>query len=166
MRRLGLIVSMLALGATGWGWGCSGLRDAFKAHPTVVGSAAGQTLTVERLATLVGPATRIPVRTDVLTGVASVYLDYAVFATALGRGRDLHDSTLVLAAEWPIVSQLLWEHYHEDLIAKRGRLTPGQMDSAFNAGSVRLFQHILIRVPNSAVPMIEQQKQQEATKVL
>jgi hypothetical protein len=160
MRRLALIVLVVALA------GCDALRDAFSARPQVAGTAAGQTLTVERLASLVGHASRIPVRPDVFTGVASVYLDYAVLATAMGSGRDLHDSTLVLAAEWPLVSQLLWERYHDSLIAKRGRLTPAQMDSAFYAGDVRLFQHILIRVPHSAVPMIEQQKAKEATRVL
>src|SRR5207249_3994237 len=99
-------------------------------------------------------------------GVANVYLDYAVFATELGRGRDLHDSALVLAAEWPVVAQLRWERYHDQLIATRGKLTPAQADSAFQAGTVRLFQHILIRIPQSAVPMVEQQKEKEASAVL
>src|SRR3989449_10319408 len=61
---------------------------------------------------------------------------------------------------------LKWEHYHDQLIATRGKLTPAQADSAFQAGTVRLFQHILIRIPQSAVPMVEQQKQKEATAVL
>jgi hypothetical protein len=160
MRRLGLIVMVLALAA------CGALRDAFSAHARVVGTAAGHTLTVERLANLVGHAQRIPVRPDVLTGIANVYLDYAVLASQLGNGRDLHDSTLVLAAEWPLVAQLKWEHYHDRLIATRGKLTPAQTDSAYQAGSVRLFQHILIRVPPSAVPVVEQQKQREAAGVL
>src|SRR5439155_4453996 len=101
-----------------------------------------------------------------LTGVANVYLDYAVFATELGRGRDLHDSALVLAAQWPVVAQLKWERYHGQLIATRGKLTAAQADSAFQAGTVRLFQHILIRIPQSAVPMVEQQKEQQATALL
>src|SRR5437773_258357 len=144
MRRLALIGWVLALG------GCNALRDTFAGRQQTVGTAAGQTLTVEHLAKLIGHASRIPVRPDVFTGLASVYLDYAVFATALGHGRDLHDSTLVLAAEWPLVSQIRWERYHEQLIATRGQLTTAQMDSAFTAGSMRLFQHILIRVPASA----------------
>jgi hypothetical protein len=160
MVRLGLIVMVLALA------GCGALRDAFSAHAQVAGTAAGQTLTVERLASLVGHAQRIPVRPDVVSGVANVYLDYAVLATELGRGRDLHDSALVLAAEWPLAAQLKWEHYHDQLMAARGKLTPAQADSAFQAGSVRLFQHILIRIPQSAVPMVEQQKQQQAVAVL
>jgi len=160
MVRLGLIVMVLV------STGCSALGDAFSGDPQVAGMAAGQTLTVDRLANMVGRAQRIPVRPDVLTGVANVYLDYAVFATELGRGRDLHDSALVLATQWPVAAQLKWEHYHDQLIATRGKLTPAQADSAFQAGTVRLFQHILIRIPQSAVPMVEQQKQKEATAVL
>src|SRR5437867_9100581 len=100
MRRSGLVLVVLALA------GCTALRDAFSAHPQVAGTAAGQTLSVERLANMVGHAQRIPVRPDVVTGVANVYLDYAVLATDLGRSRDLHDSALVLAAQWPLVAQL------------------------------------------------------------
>src|SRR5438132_6036651 len=160
MVRLGLIVVVLVVA------GCSALRDAFSAHAQVAGTAAGQTLTVDHLASLVGHAQRIPIRPDVLTGVANIYLDYAVFATELGRGRDLHDSALVLAAQWPVAAQLKWERYHNQLIATRGKLTPAQADSAFEAGAVRPFQHILIRIPQSAVPMVEQQKEKEASAVL
>src|SRR5205809_7700437 len=160
MVRLAWICSVLVLA------GCSAARDAFSAHAQIAGTAAGQTLTVDRLAHVVGHAQRIPIRPDVLTGVANAYLDYAVFATELGRGRDLHDSALVLAAEWPVVAQLKWERYHERLIATRAKLTPAQADAAFQAGTVRLVQHILIRIPQSAVPMVEQQKQKEATAVL
>jgi hypothetical protein len=146
--------------------GCSALRDAFSAHVEVAGSAAGQALTVEHLAGLVGRAPRIPVRPDVISGVANVYLDYAVFATALGRGRDLRDSALAAAAEWPLVAQLKWERYHERLLGSRGRVTPAEADSAYRAGTVRLFQHILIRVPQSAVPMVAEQEKKKADGVL
>src|SRR5437899_10689122 len=160
MVRLGLIVMVLVL------TGCSALGDAFSGDPQVAGTAAGQTLTVDRLANVVGRAQRIPIRPDVLTGVANVYLDYAVFATELGRGRDLHDSALVLATQWPVAAQLKWEHYHDQLIASGGKLTPDQADSAFQAGTVRLFQHILIRFPQAAVAMVTRQREKEASAVL
>src|SRR2546428_11952785 len=146
MVRLAWICSVLVLA------GCSALQDAFSAHAQVAGTAAGQTLTVDRLAHVVGHAQRIPIRPDVLTGVANAYLDYAVFATELGRGRDLHDSALVLAAEWPVVAQLKWERYHERLIATRAKLTPAQADSAFQAGTVPLVPHLPLRRPPSAGP--------------
>ncbi len=160
MRRWGFTIVVLTLA------GCNALRDAFSAHPEVAGVAAGQTLTVERLADLAGRAKKIPLRPDALTGLATVYLDYAVYAVELARGRDLHDSALVLVANWPIVSQLKWEHFHDQLLAAHAKLTPAQTDSAYEAGTIRLFQHILIKVPVSAAPPVEQEKKQQVEGLL
>ena len=52
MRRLSLIVTVFAVAA------CSALRDAFSAHPQIAGTAAGETLSVNRLASVVGHAQR------------------------------------------------------------------------------------------------------------
>src|SRR3989440_6902548 len=160
MRRLGLVLAVLALA------GCSALRDAFSAHPQVAGSAAGQTLTVVRLGELAGRAKKVPLRPQALTSLTTIYLDYAVFAHELARGRDMDDSALVLQANWPNVAQLRWEHYHGQLIAVRARLTPDQTDSAYRAGAVRLFQHILVSVPPSAAPKLEQDKKHQAEGLL
>jgi peptidyl-prolyl cis-trans isomerase D len=159
MRRLGLIVTVV--GAAG----CSAVRDAVTAH-RAAGTAAGRTLTVERLAALVGNARRIPVRPEVVSGVATVYLDYALVAAALARGRDLRDSALTLAAEWPLVAELRWQRLHDSLAAARGPVSPAQADSAYRAGTVRLFQHILIRVAPGAAPVIADQKRRAAEDVL
>src|SRR5438034_9561016 len=100
MRRLGLVVALLTLA------GCGALRDAFSAHPAVAGTAAGQTLTVARLAELAGRAKKVPLRPEAVTGLTTVYLDYAVFAVELARGRNMDDSALVLEANGPNVAQL------------------------------------------------------------
>src|SRR5436309_6620005 len=160
MRRLGLVVAVLTLA------GCGALRDAFSAHPAVAGTAAGQTLTVARLAELAGRAKKVPLRTEAVTGLTTVYLDYAVFAVELARGRNMDDSALVLEANWPNVAQLRWEHYHDQLVAARAKLTPAQTDSAYHAGDVRLFQHILVSVPPSAASKVEQDKKQQAEGLL
>src|SRR5216117_610785 len=160
MRRLGLVVALLTLA------GCGALRDAFSAHPAVAGTAAGQTLTVARLAELAGRAKKVPLRTEAVTGLTTVYLDYAVFAVALARGRNMDDSALVLEANWPNVAQLRWEHYHDHLVAARAKLTADQTDSAYHAGDVRLFQHILVSVPPSAASTVEQDKKQQAEGLL
>src|SRR5438477_175360 len=160
MRRWGLVFAILALA------GCKALGDAFSAHPQVAGSAAGQTLTVSRLAELAGRAKKVPLRPQALTGLTTIYLDYAVFAHELARGRDMADSALVLQANWPNVAQLRWEHYHDQLIAARAKLTRDQTDSAYRAGAVRLFQHILVSVPPSAAPKVEQDKKHQAEGLL
>jgi hypothetical protein len=160
MRRLGPVCVMLVLA------GCGALRDAFSAHPEVAGTAAGQTLTVERLAELVGRAKKVPVRPVALTGLTTAYLDYAVFAVALARGRDLDDSAVVLEANWPNVAQLRWERHHDQLVAARAKLSKNQTDSAYAAGDVRLFQHILIGVPPRSTPEVEQTKKHQAEGLL
>src|SRR5439155_1286771 len=75
-------------------------------------------------------------------------------------------SALVLEANWPNVAQLRWEHYHDQLVAARAKLTPAQTDSAYHAGDVRLFQHILVSVPPSAASKVEQDKKQQAEGLL
>ncbi|HYK82869.1 MAG TPA: peptidylprolyl isomerase [Gemmatimonadales bacterium] len=156
MRGLALLAVVLTLA------GCNAVRDAFSAHSTIAGSAAGETLSVARLADLAGHAKRVPLRSDILSGLAAVYLDYAVFAVEVARGRDLDDSALVLAAEWPTVSQLRQIHLHERLIAARGKITPAEADSVYRSGTPRIFQHILLRVPPNAPPALEQEKKQRA----
>src|SRR5437763_15563845 len=160
MRRSGVVFAVLALG------GCSALRREFSARPVAAGGGAGQPLTVARLGELAGRAKKVPLRPQALASLTTIYLDYAVFAHELARGRDMDDSALVLQANWPNVAQLRWEHYHDQLIAVRARLTRDQTDSAYRAGAVRLFQHILVSVPPSAAPKVEQDKKHQAEGLL
>src|SRR5438105_15480398 len=145
MRRWGLVFAILALA------GCKALGDAFSAHPQVAGSAAGQTLTVSRLAELAGRAKKVPLRPQALTGLTTIYLDYAVFAHELARGRDMADSALVLQANWPNVAQLRWEHYHDQLIAARAKITLDHTDLAYRAGPIPLVTHNLVSGVSLAV---------------
>src|SRR3989442_2976058 len=78
----------------------------------------------------------------------------------------MDDSALVLAAEWPSVSQVRWERFHEALVSARVKVTPAQADSAYRAGTVRLFQHILIRVPPNAAPPQQDKQRKQAEGLL
>src|SRR5437879_11731314 len=106
MRRLSVLTMVLTLA------GCGALRDAFSAHAEVVGTAAGQTLAVERLADLVGRAPRLPVRPDVLTGVANVYPHYPAPARAPGQGGGPHEPSPPPPAGWPPGAPLQWGACH------------------------------------------------------
>src|SRR3989442_8233150 len=75
-----------------------------------------------------------------------------VFGAQLAKGRNMDDSLLVLQANWPAAAQLKWNRFHDRLVAARADLTPAQVDSTYRAGTVRLFQHILIQVPANAPP--------------
>lgn len=160
MRRLvcTLLLSTLA--------GCGAVRDAFSAHEHVAASAAGQDLTVEQLVTWVVNAKKIQPKTETVTALATIFVDYMVYAAQVAKGADMDDSLLVLKANWPLVSQLKWDRFHEQLLATRSRVTPAEIDSAYQAGDIRLFQHILLQVPAGASPTAIEQKRVELERVL
>jgi hypothetical protein len=151
MRRLGLVAAVLAAA------GCSALRDAFSAHPQVAARAAGQTLSVERLAELAARVKGMPLEEPTLARLAEVYVDYALFAMAVARGRNLDDSATIALAMWPTLSQLRFDHFFEK-ISQTIDPTAQQVESTYAAGQLRAFQHILITVPSNAAPPIVQQK--------
>jgi hypothetical protein len=160
MRRLSLVLVLFTL------TGCDALRDAFSARPAIVARANDQTLSVERLADLAGSGKQVPLDPLALGRLAYVWVDYALFVEALAAGRDLHDSATMAAAMWPLVSQLKWEHFHERVIVPRAGLSATQVDSAFQRGDARLFQHILFQVPPSAAPTVDAQKRRAAEQLL
>jgi hypothetical protein len=160
MRRLGCALLMAVLS------GCGALHDAFSAHERVAASAAGQDLSVEQLATWVAHAKKIEPKVENLTALATIYVDYMVYAAQVARGADLDDSLLVLKANWPLVSQFKWDRFHEQLVATRARIKPAEVDSAYQAGDIRLFQHILLQVPAGASPTVIEQKRVEMERIL
>ncbi len=140
--------------------GCTALRDAFSAHPDAAARAAGQTLSVERLAELASKAKGLPLEPDNVGRLAGVYVDYVLFAMAQVDGRLLEDTATVAHTMWPVVSQLKFEHFTEML--RSGTAVAGsQIDSTYAAGDLRAFQHILLAVdPNAAPPVIQQKQSQ------
>jgi len=159
MRRLGLIGLVLALG------GCNVLRDAFSAHPSAAARAAGQTLTVDRLAEVASRVKGMPLEPANLTRLAGAYVDYVLFAMALAEGKSLEDSGVVARAMWPTVSQMKFDRFVEQRSAGH-ELSDLEIDSTYAAGELRAFQHILIMVPSSAAPPVSQQKQAQTDALL
>ncbi len=157
MRRAGLLALGLLVS------GCKVLQDAFSAHPGSAAQADGQSLTVERLADIASRLKGMPLETPNLTTVANAYLGYTSLAMSLAKGRALNDSSTVARVMWPTVSQLKIGRYLD-----RRNLHPPmsaqQVDSAYNAGELRAFQHILITVsPRTAPPVVLQKRNQANT---
>lgn len=155
MRRSGVVLMVLALA------GCDALKDAFSARPDVVAKAGESTLRVDRLAQWAGLSRQIPLQQEALSRLSHVWVDYTLFADQIAAGADLNDSVTTLAAMWPVVSQMKWERFHDRLISARAALSPAQVDSAYQAGNLRLFQHILLQVPQAAAPQVVDQKQRQ-----
>jgi parvulin-like peptidyl-prolyl cis-trans isomerase-like protein len=160
MRRLAFTLMVLTPA------GCGALRDAFSAHARVAASAAGQDLSVDELASWVVHAKKVQPKAETFAALATIYVDYTVYAAQVARGADLDDSLLVLKANWPLVSQVKWDRFHEQLLATRSRVTASQIDSTYQAGDIRLFQHILLQVPAGASPKVIEQKRVELDRVL
>ena len=146
MRRLGAVLIVLPLAA------CGALRDMFTAHPADAATAAGQALSADQLATWASQVKGMPLQADNLSRMAGMWVDYSLFASALAHDRSLQDSATVAAAMWPMVSQFKWDHFRQRLVAGRSNLTPAEVDSAYDAGQLRAFQHILLGVPANADP--------------
>jgi peptidyl-prolyl cis-trans isomerase D len=159
MRRLGLVLVALTL------VGCDALRDAFSPRAETVARANGQTLSVEQVAEWVGSSKQVPLEPLALSRLAHVWVDYALFAQALAAGKDLRDSATAMAAMWPVVSQIKWERFHDKLVS-RSELNAQQLDSAYDAGQVRMFQHILFRVAPDAAANVDAQKKRQAEQLL
>jgi hypothetical protein len=146
--------------------GCQGWRDAFSAHADVAARAAGQALTTERLAELVAHARRVPINQATLSSLAYVWVDYALFGSALAANESLRDSATVLASAWPLVSQLKWERFRERVLGERQMVTGPRVDSAYAAGELRVFQHILLRVPADSGAVVEQERRARIESLL
>ena len=116
MRRLGLLLLVASLAA------CGAMKDAFSAHADDAATAAGQSLTADRLAALAIQVKGMPLQASNLSRLAGVWVDYTLFASAVAEDRHLNDSATVLESMWPLVSQLKWDHFRERLLANRTAL--------------------------------------------
>ena len=160
MRRLVMVLGVAALAA------CEPLKDAFSTRVDVAARAAGETLSVERLSQLAGLSKQVPLQADALRRLATVWVDYTLLAVAVADGRTLDDSATVLAAMWPAVAQLRWERFHDAVLTERSAVTDAQVDSAYAAGDLRLFQHILLRSAPSAAPPEVAAKERQAAELV
>src|SRR6266705_3098525 len=159
MRRLSLVLLPFTL------VGCAALRDAFSSRADVVARANDQTLTVDRVAGWAGANRDLPLDPLTLGRVSHAWVDYTLFAEAVAGGKDLRDSATAAATMWPMVSQLKWQKLHNRLTARES-FTPQQVDSAYAAGQVRVFQHILFQVPQNAADSIDKRKHRQAEQLL
>ncbi len=139
---------------------CS-LRDAFSGHQDVVATAAGQELTVERVATMIAPAKSVPLRREIVDKVADLWVDYQLLAQAVAQGDSLTDSATALAASWPVVMQALATGYHDSVVA-RAHPSPAQVDSAYNGNDFRYVSHILVMARQDTTAAVKAAKRRLA----
>ena len=144
MRRAWLGLGLLAV------LGCNSFRDLFSAHADVAAEAAGQKLTAERLAQIMGQTKGVQITREAADFVANVWVDYTLFSQALAQRKNLSDSATVAETMWPQIAQVKGDRWFDTVLTRRLDLPAGAADSLYNAGQLRLVQHILYLVPQGA----------------
>ena len=151
MRRSLVLVAALVAVA-----GCS-MKDIFSGHQDVVATAAGQELTVERVAGMIAPAKSVPLRREIVDRIADMWVDYELLAQAVAGGDSLLDSATVENASWPAVVSQLATAYHDSLVVPPA-VKPSQVDSVYNGTDFRLVSHILVAVRQDTTPAVRNAK--------
>jgi len=146
MRRLLLVAGALAIA------GCSDFRDLFSAQADTAAEAGSLELPPERLAQILTGPKGVRLNNDAAKFVSNMWVDYALFAQAVATRRLPSDSAAIAQALWPDIAQIRSDRWHDSLVSRRTAFTPQAMDSIYNADVFRIFQHLLVSVPQTATP--------------
>lgn len=144
MRRVWLAVGLIAV------LGCNNFRDLFSAHTDVAAEAAGQALSAERLAAIMGQTKGVRITREAADFVGNIWIDYSLLAQALVQGKNLSDSASVAETMWPQIATVKGDRWFDTVLTRRLKLSPNAVDSTYNGGTLRLVQHILYTVPQTA----------------
>lgn len=160
MRRFFLITGLALIVS-----GCQ-LRDVFSARADVAAEAGTAELESERLGTILATPKQMQPNREAAEFLANLWVDYALLAQAVARGEDLSDSATAAQAMWPELAELKGIHWHDTLVARRGVLPANAVDTTYQGEGLRVLQHILFRVPETATPEERQVARQRANTVL
>ncbi len=144
MRRVWLLAGLVFLA------GCD--NSLFKAHADVAAEAAGQDLTSERLAAIMGDTKGIRITRDAAEMVSNIWIDYTLFSQAVARGTIPTDSASIAEAMWARIAEIRGSRWFDTLVARQATARPADADRFYAADSARVLQHILFRVEPSAEP--------------
>jgi hypothetical protein len=141
MRRAGFLVVTAALAAGG----CSSFRDIFTSHAETAARVGGRELKSARVAEIisrVGGPNANPQAAELVTGI---WVDLALFADQLAAGTFKGDSATLERLMWPEMAQQRITAWHDTILAHRTPASAEAADSAYAAGNIRIFQHILFK---------------------
>ena len=157
MRKVVWITAMLA---------CTGCSDVFRAHPAVVARVDGHELSVQRLAEIFVVGQPLPLRSDIVTELANHWIDMTALATRLASGDSLLDSAVVFETMWLEVRQHLIGRYKDQQRAADWELSDTAVDSAFDAGELRMLAHVVRTVTSSSTQEEKLEQYEAAERVL
>ena len=139
MKKIGLAAVVAALAMTG----CDSLKEAMSAHTDVVAKAAGQELTITRLANLMGNS-QAPLREDVTRAVVDAWVNYHLVGEAAANNDSLKDVGNMDEAMWAMIANIKARKWY-DHVSKTWK-TPDstQAEAAYNNNVLLAASHILL----------------------
>jgi hypothetical protein len=161
MRRVGFAVLVAGVMVAG----CSSFRDVFTSHAETAARVGSRELKSARVAEIIsrlGGPTPNPQAAELVT---SIWVDMSLFADRVGAGTIKTDSVTIERLMWPQIAEQKVAAWHDSVLAKRIAVSPGEVDSTYNKGDVRLFQHILF-MSTGATPADTAKAKAGAEKVL
>jgi PPIC-type peptidyl-prolyl cis-trans isomerase-like protein len=141
MRRVGVAAMILAGAATG----CSSLRDVFTSHAETAARVGNRELKATKVAEIITRLGGPNANPQAAELVAGIWVDLALFADRLAAGTFKGDSATLDRLMWPEMAQQKVTAWHDTIVSRRAGVTPAAADSAYAAGALRLFQHILFQ---------------------
>ncbi len=139
MRRIGLATVAAGIMVAG----CGSFRDVFTSHAETaarVDSRELESAKVAEIITRLGGPSANPQAADLIAGI---WVDMALFADRVAQGNLGKDSATMVKLMWLQITESKIQAWHDSVIARRTGMNPAEVDSAYNAGGIRLFQHIL-----------------------
>jgi len=140
MRRLWVLAVVLT----------AGCGDFFSAHADLAAKAGPHELTTVELGNLLGRIKNLQLTPEAADLLSNIWVDYTLFAQAAAEGTLPEDSAAVAEVMWPELAEIKADRWYEALMARRAPVSDAVADSVYRADSVRVLQHILIRVPQGA----------------
>lgn len=122
---------------------CGG--DAFRGHPDTVALAAGQELSTERLAELLTKVKGVGGTPEEAQLVASLWVDYTLFAQAIAEKRFVDDSATIMEVMWKDVAEMTSGYWFDRLLAERAPVSEAAVDSSYATDSLIVVQHVLLQ---------------------
>jgi parvulin-like peptidyl-prolyl isomerase len=159
MRRVAAVLGAVVLA------GCGGVRDMFSAHTDAVATVGNRALGAQRVADLFVRSRVLTVQPDILGRFGHLWVNYVLFGDRVLAGDSLLDSATVQKASWPAIQQILIQRFHQQLVAKGVTLDSARLDSAYQAGDLRLVQHVLIKTDTGMTPAQVAAKQARAQAI-
>ncbi len=117
----------------------------------VAAKAAGQQLTVTRLAEVLGTS-QAPLEKDVARSIAELWVNYQLLAEAGAKGDSLSDKKTMDAALWSNIDNIRVKKFYETVSKGWADQAPGTDEDRYNKGEALAARHILVKLEANASP--------------